>query len=231
MRERCRWTVATLAGWMLAAPAHAAPAGLEEAIRASLAREVAAGTRLERVQFEFPDVPLPPALAGCLRAEPYLPAGTRLWGRTVIGVRCVEGSAGTARLPVVIRVHARALVATRPVPAGSVLTPADLGEAEVELTAGPGTVLTDPRQAIGRTLARPLATGAAVSPAHLRRALAVAPGDLVRVLYAGAGFTVSADGRALASAQEGQSVRVQTETGRVLTGVARPGRIVEIRAF
>ena len=31
-------------------------------------------------------------LAACAKVEPYLPAGSRLWGRTRLGLRCVQGS-------------------------------------------------------------------------------------------------------------------------------------------
>lgn len=206
----------------------AAPGAIETSIRLTLEREAAAGTRLS---IEFPEVALPAALAACRHAEPFIPAGARLWGRTAIGVRCIDGAVASAYLPVVIRVHAKAIVATRSLSPGVVLAEDDLGESEVELTAGPGSVLTDPRLLIGRTLSRSVAAGAPFRPEGLRTQHAVASGDLVRILYAGTGFSVSADGKALASAQEGQSVRVQTESGRILTGVAKAGRVVEIRAF
>ena len=225
-----------LAGALLAAllwtasglPARAAPTAIETSVRLTLEREASAGTR---VTIEFPESPLPPALAGCRQAEPFIPAGARLWGRTAIGVRCVDGAAASAFLPVVIRVHGRALAAARNLSPGEVIAEEDLVEAEIELTAGPGSVLTEPRQAVGRTLARATPAGSALRPQNLRVQHAVASGDLVRILYAGTGFSVSADGKALASAQEGQSVRVQTESGRILTGVAKAGRVVEIRAF
>ena len=31
-------------------------------------------------------------LAPCARVEPYLPAGARLWGRSRLGLRCLEGA-------------------------------------------------------------------------------------------------------------------------------------------
>jgi hypothetical protein len=31
-------------------------------------------------------------LAPCAQVEPYLPAGSRLWGKTRVGLRCVQGS-------------------------------------------------------------------------------------------------------------------------------------------
>jgi flagella basal body P-ring formation protein FlgA len=50
----------------------------------------------------------------------------------------------------------------------------------------------------------------------------------VRVIGNGRGFSISAEAIALASAQEGQAVRVRTDSGRVLSGTARAGRQVEV---
>ena len=36
-------------------------------------------------------------LAACARVEPYLPAGSRLWGRTRLGLRCLRLSADAER--------------------------------------------------------------------------------------------------------------------------------------
>src|SRR4029079_11688804 len=59
-------------------------------------------------------------LAPCARIEPYLPHGTRLWGRSQIGVRCAEGpSRWNVYLPVIVHVRGRALVAARALPAGT----------------------------------------------------------------------------------------------------------------
>jgi flagella basal body P-ring formation protein FlgA len=231
-RERLNWLAAAALAWVfwaqLGHPAFAATAPIETSIRDTVEREALAGTR---VAVEFPEAPRPPALAGCRQAEPFVPTGTRLWGRTAIGVRCIDGGTASAFLPVVIRVHARALTAARNLSPGTVLAPEDLAQAEVELTAGPGSVLADPRLAVGRTVARAIAVGSPLRPENLRVQQAVSPGDLVRVVYAGPGFTVTADAKALAAAQEGQSVRVQTDSGRVLTGTAKAGRVVEIKAF
>ena len=42
------------------------------------------------------------------------------------------------------------------------------------------------------------------------------------------GFAITASGQALGQAAEGQTVRVRTELGKVLTGVAREGRTVDV---
>ncbi len=66
-------------------------------------------------------------LAPCEQVEPYLPPGTRLWGQSRIGVRCVQGpTRWNVYLPVTVKVFGPALVATAALPVGSVLKPSDL---------------------------------------------------------------------------------------------------------
>jgi flagella basal body P-ring formation protein FlgA len=232
MHRHARNLIAALllaaAAWGAAWPARASREALESTVRLAVERESGEGVR---IAIEFPEAPTPHALSACRQAEPFVPTNARLWGRTVVGVRCVDGPPVAAYLPVVIRVYAQAVTATRNLAAGIVLAPEDLVLAEVELTAGPGSVLTDTRHAVGSTLVRATPMGTALRRDSLRAAHAIVAGDIVRLLYSGPGFSVSADARALAAAQEGQSVRVQTESGRVLSGVAKSGRVVEIRAY
>ena len=56
----------------------------------------------------------------------------------------------------------------------------------------------------------------------------LAQGDTVKLLYSGQGFSVSTQGRALSGAVDGQSVRVVTDSGRTISGTARPNRVVEL---
>ena len=71
-------------------------------------------------------------LAPCQHVEPYLPDGMRMWGKSRIGLRCTQGVAKwNVYLPITVRVFGTALVATSGVSAGSVLTAADLTQAEI----------------------------------------------------------------------------------------------------
>jgi flagella basal body P-ring formation protein FlgA len=167
-------------------------------------------------------------LGACARLEPFVPSGTKLWGRAWIGVRCVEGPPLIAYLPVQVQVYGPALVATRALPAGSALGPQDVRLEEIELTRERPGVLADPAAVANRVLARPVAAGQALHPDFLRSPPAVSAGDSVRAIYSGKGFTVSVEGRAMASAAEGEAVRIQTATGKTLAGIARAGRVVEI---
>ena len=81
---------------------------------------------------------------------------------------------------------------------------------------------------MGRTLARPLAAGEPLHGTDLRMRQWFAAGESVRLVVAGSGWHISGDGQALAPGLEGQAVRVRTESGRVISGVAVGERLVEV---
>ncbi len=167
-------------------------------------------------------------LAPCQRAEPFLPVGARLWGRSQIGVRCVQGANWSVLVPVLVRVYGMALVAAHPLAAVQPLAPDDVQAAEIELSREPQGVVTELAQIDGRTLNRALTAGQAIPLSALRAVQVIGQGDPVKIIGQGPGFSVATDGIALAAAQDGQPVRVRTESGRILTGTARSGRLVEL---
>jgi flagella basal body P-ring formation protein FlgA len=167
-------------------------------------------------------------LAPCARIEPFLPTNARLWGRSTIGLRCTQGATWSVQMPVTVRVFGPALVATRPLAPNTPLTDADFTVDEVEWTREPQGVATDATQIEQRVLTRAVAAGQPVPLAALRAPQVIAAGDPVKLLGQGKGFAITAQAVALASAQDGQSVRVRTDSGRILTGTARAGRRVEV---
>ncbi len=167
-------------------------------------------------------------LAPCLKAEPFLPSGSRLWGRSWVGLRCVEGARWSITVPVEVRVYGPALVAARALPANQPVSATDVQLQEIELSRESASVFADARSLEGKLLSRPLAAGQAMRTDYFRAAPVIAQGDAVRLVAQGPGFSVSTDALALQHAGDGQAIRVKTEAGRVVTGVARPGRVVEV---
>ena len=168
-------------------------------------------------------------LAPCARVQPYLPSGSRLWGKTRIGLRCTEGaSPWNVYLPVTVKVYARALVATTPLSVGAVLTEADVIQAEVDLAEDSSVAVKDTPAVVGRTLARALNPGQSVRQAHLKLRQWFAAGDTVKVVAMGSGFSAAGEGQALTAGIEGQPARVRTESGRVLTGMPSGERRIEM---
>ncbi len=62
-------------------------------------------------------------LAPCQKVEPHLPAGTRLWGRSRIGLRCVDGpTRWNVFVPVTVKAWGPAWVLKKAVASGATLT-------------------------------------------------------------------------------------------------------------
>src|SRR5471032_2435317 len=101
----------------------------------------------------------PRGLAACSTLEPFLPAGSRLWGRTTVGVRCAGERPWTLYLQARVSVMATYFVAARAVAPGEVLTAADLVPRDGDLTAMPLAIVTDPSQAVGAVTLSRLAAG------------------------------------------------------------------------
>jgi flagella basal body P-ring formation protein FlgA len=168
-------------------------------------------------------------LAPCQHVEPYVPDGMRLWGKSRIGLRCTQGpSKWNVYLPITVRVFGTALVATSGIAAGTVLSAADLTQAEVDLAEDSSVPLANADQAVGRTLARGLKPGQSLRQSHLKARQWFAAGETVTVLAQGDGFSVAGEAQALNPGIEGQLVRLRTESGRVLTGMPVGERRVEM---
>jgi flagella basal body P-ring formation protein FlgA len=171
----------------------------------------------------------PRGLAACSTLEPFLPAGSRLWGRTTVGVRCSGERPWTLYLQARVSVMATYYLAARAVAPGEVLSAADLIPRDGDLTTMPQAIVTDPSQAVGAVTLSRLAAGLPLRTDMLRGAGAVVIGQTVHVVTNGAGFSISAEGSAMNNAAPGQQVRVKTAGGQIISGVVKDASTVEIQ--
>ena len=211
----------------LAGAARADASWLEQA-RAFATNSAGSGAAL-RVDVQLGTLDARLRLAPCEQIEPFLPPGTRLWGRSRIGLRCLRGpTRWNVYLPLTVKVFGPALVATRALSAGSVIGPNDLAQAEVDLAEDPSNALRQAELVVGRTLARPLDAGRSLRQAHLQPRQWFAAGETVQVLAQGSGFAVSGEAMAITAGIEGQPARVRTERGRVISGTPVGERRLEV---
>jgi flagella basal body P-ring formation protein FlgA len=168
-------------------------------------------------------------LAPCAKVEPYIPVGTRLWGKTRLGLRCLSGSTKwNVFLPVTIKAFGAAWVIKGNVASGAILTEADAVEAEVDWAEESSPIVVNPSQWAGQVAARALSTGQALRQAMIKPAQVFQAGAQVRVVAQGAGFQITSDGQALSAGVVGQPARVRMDSGRVMTGVVLDNRTVRL---
>lgn len=166
--------------------------------------------------------------APCSAYQPFLPPGSRLWGRTTVGVRCLAPSPWTVYVPVQISIAGSYLVTARQLNRGQVISAGDVFAQSGDLGSLPASVVTDLAQAIGKTVKNGVAAGQPLRNDLLTAPWAVQQGQSVKLQSTGAGFSVSNEGKALNNASDGQIAQVRTASGQVVSGVARPGGVVEV---
>jgi len=192
------------------------------------------------------------ALPPCANFEAFLPPGSQLIGKTSVGVRCAPSSrqeetqeknqeknmAGQTRtndsrtngwsifVPVQIRVSLNLLTSARQLPPGHTLQEHDLASQTTEASRTEG--FTDPQQVLGKVLRYGISAGQVLREDMLRQPYSVKQGQVVQIAVQGNGFSIRSEGVALNNAGEGQAVQIRVSSGRVVSGVARAGGLVEI---
>lgn len=227
------WLLLAINGllWALARPALAAPItaqAIEAWVQDAAQREL---SYLGNTRIQVQVGKLGPTMnaAPCANPEVQTARGTRLWGRSTVALRCPNQTAWSLRVPINVRVWGDALVATRPLSASTTIEASDLRSSIVELTQEPQGMVTELSQLAGQVPTRMIRTGQPIPLVALRIPPAVNQGDPVKVIGRGKGFSVATEGVALGTALEGQNVRVRTPSGRILTGIAKSGRLVEVK--
>jgi flagellar basal body P-ring formation protein FlgA len=168
-------------------------------------------------------------LAPCAQVEPYLPMGSRLWGRTRIGLRCLDGaSRWNVFLPVQVQAYGQTWVMRSDVAAGKTLSLDDAVLAEVDWAQENQSVLADPQMWVGQTATRTLRTGMVLRQGMVKPSQVFQAGSMVRIVAQGPGFSVTSGGQALSAGVVGEMARVRVDNGRVVSGLVLDMRTVQV---
>lgn len=168
-------------------------------------------------------------LASCQRMEPYLPPGSRLWGATRIGVRCIQGSSRwNVFVPITVKAFGAAWVIKGQVAPGTVLQRTDALVAEVDWATGSSPIIVNQTEWVGKTANRLLTTGQPLRQDMVRGTQVFQAGSQVRVVASGNGFEIAARGQAISAGVVGQSARVRMDNGQILQGQVSDSQTIRV---
>lgn len=219
-----------LIGYLLLQPVAAVAAGMQDhalikdAVTAFVQKQTA--TLPGKVAYKVEEIDRRIVLPECSKLEAFLPAGGKLIGKTAVGVRCNEAQGWSISVPVQIRVSINLLVSARQLPPGHTLQEEDLAAQPAEAAQSGG--ITDARRVTGKVLRYGIAAGQVLREDMLRAPYSVVQGQAVQLIMQGNGFSIRNEGVALGNASEGQTVQVRAGAGRVISGIARVGGVVEV---
>ena len=167
------------------------------------------------------------SLPACPAPDAFQQPGARPWGKTTVGVRCTAPS-WTMYVQAQVSVVAEYVAAGVPLAQGQPLLPSHLVMVKGDIAAMPNGIITDMTQALGRTPTVSLPAGTALRVDTLRSQAVIKQGQAVRLVSRGSNFSVSSEAKAINNASDGQVVQVRTTNGRIISGMARDGGMVEI---
>lgn len=179
-----------------------------------------------QMNYQVEDIDPRLVLQACDDLEPFLPTGSRLIGKTSVGVRCNRDKGWTIFVPVQIKLTQQLLINTRQLAAGHVISADDLSTQSREVNRLDG--LTDPLQVVGKVLRYSISAGQMLRSEMLRVPYSVKQGQTVQLLVQGDSFSIRSSGVALNDASEGQLAKVRNYAGSVVNGVAHGNGVVEI---
>lgn len=166
-------------------------------------------------------------LPACHALEAFMPNGSKMIGKTSIGVRCNEKPGWSVFVQATIKVSAGLLVANHPLSQGVVLSADDFTVQSGEL--GQPGILTAPEHAIGKTLKFAIGAGQVLRLDMLRPDFVIKQGQTVRLYVRASNFMVGSEGQAMNDAMAGQAVRIKSATGQMISAFASKDGSAEVR--
>ncbi|MCV9880393.1 flagellar basal body P-ring formation chaperone FlgA [Brenneria izbisi] len=161
----------------------------------------------------------------CENPQISLPGHTRTWGNISVSVRCDQQR---RFIQTEVQVTGNYVISSRVINRGAKLEAGDLRLNKGRLDQLPPRTILTLQDAEGAIALRDLTPGQPITAAMLRRSWVIKAGQNVQVRAQGEGFTVNSEGKAMNNAAIGQSVRVRTASGQIVSGIASEDGIILI---
>jgi flagellar basal body P-ring formation protein FlgA len=204
------------------------PAAIEAAAREhveahgmklGMRRKLQAGPLDERLRLVQCSRPFATAFAPGVNAPP----------RMTVEVRCPVAGGWKVYVPVKVSAFDRAVVATRALDRGHLLTAADITVTDSDVSGLPAGYARDPAKIDGLRLSRPVVAGTVLTSAVLEIDPVIRRGDRVTAVAQIHGISVRTQALALAAGGLDQRIRLKSlSSGKEIEGVVRGEALVEI---
>ena len=154
--------------------------------------------------------------------------GNKVWGRTFLKVQCVGASKAPFFVTVDVKVWAPVLVMKQTVQAGQSISSNDVELRTMDLAQLQSGWITDQSHLNNKTAVRQLWPGTLLKYDQLKGQPLIRSGDTVKVTVKGAGFDIAGSAVAMETAEKGEVIKIKTNEGKVIHGVAIDALVVEV---
>jgi flagellar basal body P-ring formation protein FlgA len=155
--------------------------------------------------------------------------GIKLADRVLVEITCDLGASWRTFVPVRIIGTASAVVSARVIPAGRTVEAQDLKLIDADQSQLPLGYFGDAALAVGLTATRAIGSGMVLSAPQFTSARSIVRGQEVTLVASTGGIDIRMAGHALSDGYVNQRVKVRnTSSGKIVEGVARSDRVVEV---
>ncbi len=150
----------------------------------------------------------------------FTPDGSKLKGRTTVGVRCQGDKPWSIYIPATIAIYEEIVVATTPLMRGHIVSTTDikLEKREVGKISGQHFIY-DLNLAVGKVLKRPISAGKVIQASYLEMPRLVRRGQMVTILAITNGLVVRMSGKSMMDGAKGDLIQVRNpKSKRIING-------------
>lgn len=167
-----------------------------------------------------------------VKPEAFLRPGTKISGRTAVGVRCSGSRPWKVYVPVDVVVTEAVLVARKMLSRGHILTADDVVADKRNVSRLVGGYIADPAELLGQRLKHQVMGGKMITPSMLVADTVIKRGQSVTLVLRDSGLNITMSGKALMDGALNQRIRVEnTQSRRIVEGLVRSPEYVEILVY
>jgi flagella basal body P-ring formation protein FlgA len=154
--------------------------------------------------------------------------GHKMWGRTFLEVQCMGSNTAPFFVSVDVKVFSPVWVTREMIAAGEPISPEKLEQKILDIATLNTGWVSELAHLSQKSAARAIYPGTALRADLLKGKTLLKRGEQVKVLISGPGFQIAGSGITLEDAEQGNAVKVKTDKGKVLSGIAKDELLVEI---
>jgi flagella basal body P-ring formation protein FlgA len=168
-------------------------------------------------------------LQKCEKLQAFLPNGSKVWGKTTVGMRCNGNKPWVVFLNAEVKVFGDYYLTRTGLTQGQIISEQDLLKANGEISSMPASTVTNLETALGKIMLTSLIAGVPLRQEMFKDTPVVQQGQIVKITVFGNGFNVTNEATAINNASEGQIAKAKTSDGQLIAGIARTGGVIEIK--
>ncbi len=169
--------------------------------------------------------------SNCQQLDFFIPNGSREVGQTTVGIKCLDKEApkpNSVILQAEIIQEKKYLVVSRKMNVGEEIKQEDIKEEFGDVSKFYFKYYQDPKEVVGKKIKNLMPEGHTIRDSNLALPTVIQYNQNVMVVDGVGNYRVTASGKAMSMAYEGQQVRIKMPSNKIILGIAQADGSVKL---